>query len=236
MKIKAETLRSFVEKVSIGGEISTLIIEGINDGFICKVMALDNARATIGTLKASAFTNYQTDLKLCIKDSKELIDTLRVFKGEVSIIVGNGELKLFDDEQDATLPMAAEEFIENKLPPVFEQKAIFDGGINISEKFNDMISKQISLLASDKTILIVKNKIMETHSKGKTQNKMVVKIPVDYKDVTTTINSQLYSKVLNVLSGNINYSVIGDNSLLQLKESNEHMTVRIIIAPIVEDG
>lgn len=237
MKINADLLKNFINKISIGGEISNLLLEVSNDGIISKSRTSENARITIGQLKTTAITNLTPGIKIPIKDTKFLMDVLKLFdKNDVNLVVTDNALKIYNNEQEALIFLAQEEFIENKVPSNFKFKVDFDGGVDIPDSVNQNIYKQLSMLKPDDMTIEFKNKQLIITSKAKNQDIISIRTPVDYKDVKTKVQPEFLQKGLGILEGSINYSIMDDSQLLRLKENNDKICVSLIIAPLMEEG
>jgi len=112
----------------------------------------------------------------------------------------------------------------------------FDGGNKIDKQTTQMWMKAISVMGSGKTKIEVKDKKLSMVNPNDLKEEASLTIDFDYKDVSTAMNAEVLSGILNALKDEeINVSIMRTNAPIQFKVSNEQMIVRIIQAPIVGD-
>jgi len=190
---------------------------------------------TTGVLKSSAFEDFENIGSIYIRNTKFFIDILSTFRGEIEIeVIEEHTLKLFNDTREAYVMLAEESICDN----VFEGKKLeIDSNIQISMSKADLspIIKDMNLLKLDR-VSITKEGEEINFQVGKAKeydyikNKMTVE---GTGDVNVCIGSTIID-FFNTLDDDFIFE-LGVNIPLVMFEETKHMSVKTIVAPIVEN-
>src|SRR3990167_2442997 len=105
MKIDSKLFGSFINKISLNGEIVDGILDFQKDNIESK-MKNENHTLVTGILSSKSFKSYEPIGKITILSFKKLIDFLNRFDNEVEINKDNNMLILTTKEREAELILA----------------------------------------------------------------------------------------------------------------------------------
>jgi len=234
MKIQAETLRKFIEKASVGGKIPTMFLDFRSDGVVCNIRSMENIMITSSILKRSNFKDYQEKLQLCIKNSAELINYLKVLEGEIVIEVIENNLFITDGNFSFDIALASKEYIENIISDddIAKLNTKFTGGFVLNKDVIRRIIKAGSIMKNDTFEIVIENGIMNVKAfDEKSRDRLTVKNKVDYRDCKAVYNAEYLSNILEVIENDAEISLMKEDAPILVKESNDSWIIKLAMAP-----
>jgi len=228
MKIKAEKLLRFVNKATLGGTISSMVIKGNTKGLEAKQKDLSNIALSVATIKCNG-----EDMELCIKDTNLLINMLKSFTGDIEIKKNENIMSIFNENRQVDIVLSTPEYIDCNLEKVPESlETAFDVGFETSITPFKNIVEDMKIVKSNSIIIEVKDKMLNLTTGAKDFDNVTMKVKTDYNDAKSEY-CDLLAKVIAVIDDKFNLSFKNDFPL-EIKEKSEDIEVRYIVAPLTE--
>ena len=230
MKIDAIQLNTFLSKATLNGVIPMCVMNVADKKISISVKSVDNVGVVISELKITS----NDKMELCIKDTSRLLQALKLFDKEIELIKESNVLSILNADRQVDLTLSSVEFIDNHLTK--ELKLEYDDGINIKNTLFKNIVKDSSIIGSDKiTIEFTETELkMFTGEKGFDTISETQKLDKPYVICKTKFGKML-TEVIEVIDEQINIKMKSDFPVL-LTEKTEVMTIKYLVAPIVDKG
>jgi len=222
MKVDAKEFHEFIKKCSLNGRIDTCIIRGDDNGLTIKVRS-GNAVAVAGQL-----TTIKENITLPIKSTSTLLRILSTFTDKVMMEKKENVLKIYDEEREAEIVLAGEEFIENDLKE--DLKFTYEGDMTVKgEMFRRALTNR-DIVRGETMLLEVKDNIFSISTQREKSDKMVEKCKVDYKDCRNEMG-QVAVDVFQILGEEVRVAMKTDYPV-KIVDATEDMKVVYHIAPL----
>lgn len=235
MKIKANILKNFIDKASLGGHIMTINLNFEESGLSSCVRDAMNVSMTNTFLKADAFTDYERIGELFIKDSSAFSFYLKSFQDEVAIEkLDNYMIRLYDGTRDAYIILGSDIVCDNVYRgelPVIESDAILkvckdDFKVSITDAKKIGVNV-INLSMSDGELRI------GVGDKGQSDF-FVSRVKVNTDKVADVNIGPSFFKFLEIVSSDFNLGVKSDYPIV-INEENADIKFKAIIAPVMSE-
>ena len=228
MKISSNLFKSFIEKATLNGTISSMVIDVDEKGFKSQQKDLSNVALTVATLSSKGEV-----MQLCIKDTNLLLNMLKGFEGDVEIKKDNNIMSIFNTERQVDIVLSTPEYIDCNLTKIPESlENAFDKGVSLTIAPFKNIVGDMTIVKSSSIILEVKDKILELKTGDKDFDNIKIKTKADYNNAKAEY-CELLARVINVIDGKFNLS-FKDKFPLQIIEEDKGIKVRYIVAPLVD--
>jgi hypothetical protein len=237
IQIKTKFLKSFIEAVTVKGNITDLQLKFTEEGVICNSAMSGNIGATFALLKIESFKEYETlESSVCISDTTILMNVLDLFGEEVNLeLEGTDILKIYNDKKFAHLKLKNDDSTESIFPA--------DKIESLLEKFDDLADIDVKILKNsvkNSTALGVSNYTLNcvdnilTITTGEDGfDKIQETVDFEYKNFTGKYEA-IFNNVISIVPDKIQLSIIADNAPLMISFTTENYEVKIMIAPLAE--
>jgi len=232
MKIDAEKLKIFLEKISLKQTIPTALLNFSKEGIKAN-LHVANIAMTTSLLKKEAFTEYEALGEIGIRNIATLIEMLRRYKNkQIQISMENNKLKMVSENGSAFYVLCNKEYVDNHLEksPNFEK---LDGGVNIDVAKFESIKDASNILNVKEIFLVIKDKKMTLYTENESGDKITEELDIDYKDCSSKYGEYLH-KVIEVSDGVVNIALANDYPI-RVKEKKEHYQIQYTVAPLVKN-
>lgn len=233
MKIGADKLKNFIEKVSMsdGQAITECLLNFDKDGL--KVTA--NSKTTMtrvsGILKASIFKDYESIGNIGISDMKELKNVINKFKEmEVSLKVEGNLLDIAGTGKKVEVELMDTQFISVDIS---EPKLEFADSFVFTSDALHKIIEDSNVNKDYKLAFVTEDKKLTVQNTGKYKFTHQFVIPTIKGGVKCKFGQPLIDATKN-LDGNLEISVKTDYPMKVLEKTEESI-ISIIIAPMVDN-
>lgn len=232
MKIDSGKLKDFIQKVTMNGSITSILMNFGEEGVDVILKSLDNTTATIGKMNKTAFSEYVAIGEVGLKNVKNLITKLKTLSGMATIDIQNNRFIIYNIdnlgyERTWTEPVVKKDFVDNVLEA--EPTMPFDGGVNIDGSIlKEMVSNKI-IVDSEYLTLTIKDKELTLITGEDEREKSTLKMKCEYKDFSSKFGSVLDTAIA-ILGDNINMAC-ADAYPIRFITSTEDYTIKLIVAP-----
>jgi len=239
MQIENNLFKSFINKVSIGGNIETIVLEFSKEGIKSKIRSVDNTILVNAILLKDKITKYKEQETIFIKSSSGLLDKLKLVDGIIRLEIIDNCLIICDTNgssfvEKLSSAVVVDNVASEKLINNLSDK--FDGGVILNKTVFEKIYKTIEIMKTEHTTFTVKNKKLSIINPNKIEENAIYEVNVDYKNCIVKLNSELLKKILKVFTNEtINFSVMNNNCPIKFSETDEDMIVHTILAPIASE-
>ncbi len=224
MKIEAIILKNFLDKVTLGGEIGTAILEFTPEGLKVQVIDTMKVVGVSGLLKG-----VTSDIdKLPIKDTSKLIDALNLFNKEVQLTKKDNRLFIVDAKKEVELVLSSEEFVENKMD---DFPAIpYATNVQLSPDIFTATKQNSNLLKDTSSVVRIKDKMLSITVGEKEFDKITEKQEIDSPDCLVEMGERFLAVVPHF--GKQVTMFIESEKPIKFNETTENLNVTWMIAPL----
>ena len=235
MKIRANILKTFIDKSSLNGKIMAINLNFSELGVLSNMRGNSNIAFVFTFLKAKNFTDYEQLGEIFIKDSKKFSTYLKTFDGEVTLEkIDDYILKVYDSDREGFIILGSElvcENVWNEPQPAIETTIsvdiLKDDLAKTMDDMRELSINKVTIVKKDDTLSF------QVGSKGESdffKNNTITEAEGDAK-------VSLGDTILSV------YSVIGDKFNLKFgtdmpvifEEKTDIMDFKCFVAPMIEN-
>lgn len=232
MKITANKLVDFVEKISLKGKINTSVLNFADDGLNSMVTS-SNIAFVSGSMAKEAFQEYDAIGEVGIKNNGLLIKILKRYGANIiKLELQDNKLVIVSETGSTYYILANKDMIDNHIaqaPPIDEK---LDAGVDIDTEKFDSIKNGAEAISTKEIIIDVKDKRLNLMVVSEIGDKITEELACEYKDVKCKYGSFLLDTI-DVMSGKVNMS-FNEAFPIRIKEKADNITMSYIIAPIVD--
>jgi len=227
MKIETKKLHKFLKKCSLDGKIGTCIMRGDKQSNKISIKVNNgNSVAIFGALKVET-----DDFVFPIKSTKTFLRILDTFSSKTHLEKQENILKIYDEEREANIVLADEDFIDNDLKE--ELKFTYEGNVAIKAELFKNSLRNTDIVQGETLNVEVKNNILSVSTGKNNFDKMIERCKVDYKDCKNELGGISFS-VIQVLEDDLKISM-KTNYPIRINETNENMNVIYFVAPLEQE-
>lgn len=237
MRISADLLLNFLNKVFVAGSINDAVLRFESDGLCVAAKDLTSTGAVRGVLYSSNFIDYHSGVVATVKDTSRLLAALKNIKKTVTLSVEKNVFYLTSEENDAELMMPEEKYLECNLLPEQEKKLFqdlkFDDGFEVDAIRMKFAKENTRVLGTNSVLAEVKDGIFYLRSGEDSFDKFTVKIPVNYEEVSSRYGTTLLG-FIGVLENTVNISFRTEFPMM-LHVKNSEFDIKWLASPIIPE-
>jgi len=236
MKIDINILKDYIIKVSLNTTIPTINLNFGELGVSSRVRNISNVAMTEGFLKKEAFETYNEIGEIYIKNSKMLLDSIKPFKGIVTLSVNDDQtiLKIFDSSRKINNMLAEKSICDNIMDRIPDVKSTVEVDVDISILKQTVSDMNLLKVSQVKFIKEGKNMVIQVGEKN--EYDFITNNIITESDTNVNVGvGASFSDVVASLGKNIKI-LLGDNVPIIFKDDNEFINVSTILAPFMEDA
>ena len=230
MKIKANVLANFLEKVSLSGIIPTALLEFKDDGMTVNIQSASIVVCS-GFLAKESFVEYEKDVNdLGIKNIIMLLNILKRYNDNIiELKVVENKLLFVSETGSSYFVLCDKKMVDNftvKIPNLDDLTEFFE--LNVNKLMS--IKSASDILKVDLINIKSTGKQLIFSVENDTGDKITEEIDIDY-EVSYSSYGNFLQRIINVLSGNV---LIGfkENYPIKIIENNDNLKITYILAPL----
>jgi len=232
MKIKANVLKNMIEKVTLNGVVPTSLLEFEETGLKIKLQQ-SNILFSKGFLDKKAFTEYEVIEAVGIKNNQMFIALLKRYGNNIiKLVKEKNKLKIISETGSTFYTLCDKDMVDNFIEKELELDKL-DGGFELNTDKLMSIKTAGDILKVQTTVVEVKDKKLILTVKTDTGDIITEETDVDYKDCYGKY-ADFLQKIIAVVGDKVHIALDVDYPI-QIKDKEENILVRYIIAPLKED-
>lgn len=230
MEIKKDILINFLRKVSINGNIDSLVLVFDEEGLKTKVQNPSYTIALAGLLKKEAFIKYECYKDgIGLKDVNKLLTILKNMDDEITIKLSDNFIIFKDKNRNFKSVLIDIEYIDSKIKSL--PNIEFSGETIINSSIIKKCNNVCTTYNSDLIKISIKNKIISFTVSINKNDEYHEEIEFDYKDINDLNFSQPLLDLIQIFDDFI-YLSLENNKPLQIKMKGNDYFIKYIIAPL----
>ena len=234
MKINAELLKSFIKMSTANGTLTDCKLRFEDDSIILANKDITSTGAIKSKLYKANFSDYQPNIIITIRDTNRLINVLQNMSGEVTIKVEENAVLFYDGENEATLMMPCDEYLECKISTEEEEQLFenlqFDNGFELDSSKLIKARRNAQTLGIKYINCFVENGVLNIRAGEQTFDKFTIKIPVNYNNCHA-IYGTTFLDFVGSMVGTVTIS-FKENFPMRIIYRNPNYEVTYLISPI----
>lgn len=236
MKIKANVLQAFLEKISMNNAVSEGKFDFGKEGLSILTMSGDSLVMIEGKLASSAFTVYESIGEVGLTDLTTIKKLLTRFTSEITIEVKGNTIKFLEGKKSVEFTTKDVKFIET--PKGFKVLDYADGTVIkiFSAEIKNFIGDGTSVInTSDyKLTFLAKDNMVEMRNLGKYKFSNIIEGELQGENnAPATVSFGLpFLNAITGITGDIVISLKNDFPITVREETTES-SIRFLVAPIV---